>query len=219
MKLSLPVFGLLLNFLAVSNSFAQGMPDKENMYLTLDSERQVVKVLDSNNYEVLVCDEFVFSACIKIGPDQLAPAVNSIDNLQEDSSVAFYNVLAKRFQVAKVRYVFANHEAQIRHETRITKHGVSFQSTVHPIEKLIKSVDILPNSSLKIGDKVCISGQVDELLTSNEKCGWTIFNLFENGMVQLSRETAGTWMRKNVFRQGIFGGERILVKAGSLQAE
>lgn len=219
MKLSLPVFGLLLNFLTISNSFAQGMPDKENMYLTLDSERQVVKVLDSNNYEVLVCDEFVFSACLNIGPDQLSPAVNSIDNLQEDSSVAFYNTLAKRFQVAKVRYVFANHEAQIRHETRITKHGVSFQSTVHPIEKLIKTVDILPNSSLKIGDKVCISGQVDELLTSNEKCGWTIFNLFENGMVQLSRETAGTWMRKNVFRQGIFGGERILVKAKSLQAE
>jgi hypothetical protein len=219
MKITLPFLGLLLNFLTMSSSFAQGVPDKDTMYLTLDNERQVVSVLDSNAYDTLVCDEFVYSACLNIANDLLSPAVNSIDNLQADSSVAFYNTTAKRFQVAKVKYTFANHEAQIRYETRITKHGVSFQSTVHPIAKLIKTVDVLPKSSLQVGDKVCISGQVDDLLTSDEKCGWTIFNLFENGMVQLTRESAGTWMRKNVFRQGVFSGERILVKSESLQAE
>lgn len=216
--MKVPFLSLLFSFLTLS-SFAHAEFDRDAMFLTLDNERQVVTVLDSNNYEALVCDEFVYSACINIGSDQLSPAVNSIDGLQEDSSVAFYNTTAQRFQVAKVRYAFANHEVQIRHEERITKHGVRFQSTVHPTKKLIKAVDVLPNSSLKVGAKVCISGKVDELLTSEEKCGWSVYNLFENGMVQLTRETAGTWMRKNVFRQGIFGGERILVKSEILKVE
>lgn len=218
MKVSMSFLSLLFSFLTFS-SYAHAELDHEAMYLTLDNERQVVTILDSNKYEALVCDEFIYSACINIGTDQLSPAVNTIDGLQADSSVAFYNTTAKRFQVARVKYAFANHEVQIRHEERITKHGVGFKSTVHPTKKLIKAVDALPNGRLKVGTKVCISGEVDELLTSDEKCGWSVFNLFENGMVQLTRETAGTWMRKNVFRQGIFGGERILVKAESLQAE
>jgi hypothetical protein len=216
--MKVPFLSLLFSVLTLS-SFAHAEFDRDAIYLTLDNERQVVTVLDSNKYEALVCDEFIYSACLNIGTDQLSPAVNSIDGLQADSSVAFYNTTAKRFQVARVKYAFANHEVQIRHEERITKHGVRFQSTVHPTKNLIKAVDVLPNGSLKVGSKVCISGEVDELLTSDEKCGWSVFNLFENGMVQLTRETAGTWMRKNVFRQGIYSGERILVKSESLQAE
>lgn len=217
MKVSLPFLGLLLNFLSVS-SFAQVVLDHKNLYLTLDNERQVVRIIDNNGYETFACDE-IDRSCVDIASDQLSPAVNSIDNLQADASVAFYNTTAKRFQVAKVRHTFANHEAQIRHEKRITKHGGSYDSTVHPIKKLIKTVDVLPNSPLKVGAEVCFSGQVDELLTSNEQCGWIIFNLFEKGMVQLTRKTSDAWIRRNIFRAGIFSGEKILVKSESLQAE